>query len=173
MALVFQYGSNTLSERINSNERMQGDACPVGIAYTEDDFKLEFTVCSHKNKCAAANIVPSSGRKIWGILYEIPDYLIRRETSGIRKSLDAIEGEGQNYQRTAIALRYLNGLPVNRESITYVALNRESGLRTSLEYARYIIRGLREHNVPGDYIKYVKVRVIANNPVLRNDIEAL
>lgn len=173
MALVFQYGSNTSSERINSNDRLRGDACPVGIAYTEDDFELEFIVWSHRNQCATANIAPSSGRKIWGILYEIPDYLVRRETSGSRRSLDAIEGEGQNYQRTTIALRYPNGLPVEREVITYVARNRRSELRTSLQYARHIIRGLREHNAPDDYIEYVKARVIANNPDLRNDIEAL
>jgi len=172
MALVFQYGSNTSSERINSNDRLQGDACPVGIAYTEDDFELEFTVCSRNNRCATANIVRGSGRKIWGILYEIPDCLIRRETSGSRRSLDAIEGEGQNYERTTtIALRYANGLPVEREIITYVVRNRVSGLRTSLEYARHIIRGLREHNVPADYIEYVRTQVIANNPDLKNDLE--
>lgn len=173
MALVFQYGSNTSSERINSNDRMRGDACPVGIAYTEDDFELEFTVWSHGNQCAAANIVPDSGRKIWGILYEIPDYLIRRETSRNRRSLDAIEGECRNYHRTIVALRYPNGLPVERGAIVYVVPNRTSGLRTSLEYARHVIGGLLEHNVPGAYIEYVKERVIANNPDLRNAIGVL
>jgi len=173
MALVFHYGSNTSSERINSNDRLRGDACPVGIAYTEDDFELEFTVWSQSNQCVAANIVPSYGGKIWGVLYQIPDYLIRRETSGKRRSLDAIEGECQNYRRTTIVLRYPSGLPVEREVITYVAHSRTSGLRTSLEYARHIIEGLREHNVPDDYIEYAKERVIVNNPDLRNDIGVL
>ncbi len=173
IALVFQYGSNTSSKRINSKDRLQGKARPGGIVYTEDDFELEFTVWSHGNQCAAANIVPGSGRKIWGVLYDIPDYLIRRETSGNRRSLDTIEGESQNYQRMTIALRYPNGLIIEQEIITYVARNRKSGIRTSLEYARHIIMGLHEHNVPDDYIEYVKARVIANNPDLRNDIEAL
>jgi hypothetical protein len=88
MALVFQYGSNARSERLNANDRLCGDARPVGIAHTQDYYELDFTVWSKKNKCAAADIVPGSGRKIWGVLYEIPDYLIRRETSGKRKSLD-------------------------------------------------------------------------------------
>jgi hypothetical protein len=173
MALVFQYGSNTSSKRINSSDRLQGDACPVGIAYTKDDFELEFTIWSQTNKCASANIKPGSGRKIWGVLYEIPDYLISRETSGKRKSLDAIEGEGKNYKKGPIALLYQNGLPIEQKVITYVGVNRKSGIETSLKYACHIIKGLREHKIPDDYTEYVKTRVIANNPKLRNDIKGL
>lgn len=170
MTLVFQYGSNMFSERINSFDRLQGDARPVGIAYTEDDYELEFTVWSCTNKCAAANIFPGSGRKIWGILYEIPDYLISRMTSGERKSLDAIEGEGHNYRKKPIAIRYPNGELVKSNVITYVAKKRRSGIQTSLEYVRHIFGGLREHNVPDNYIVYVKEQVIANNPSLKKDI---
>jgi len=43
---------------------MKGDAKPVGIAYTKDDYELDFTVWSNGNQCAAADIVPGSGRKI-------------------------------------------------------------------------------------------------------------
>ena len=94
MALVFQYGSNLSSERINSDSRLKGDARPVGIAYTEDDFELDFSVWSKGNNCAAADIIPGAGRKIWGVIYEIPDYLIERTSAKERdrKSLDAIEG---------------------------------------------------------------------------------
>lgn len=173
MALAFQYGSNTSLERMNSHDRMRGDARPVGIAYTENDFELEFSVWSRTNQCAVANILPSSGRKIWGVVYEIPDYLISRETSGVRKSLDAIEGEGQNYRRIIIALGSPNGLPFKNEFITYIGLRRRSGIYTSLEYARHIIRGLREHDVPDDYIEYVKAQILVNNPGLRKNIIVL
>jgi hypothetical protein len=173
MALVFQYGSNAHSERLNSSDRLQGDARAVDIAYTDDDYELEFTVSSINNKCAAADIVSGSGRKIWGVLYEIPDYLIRRETSGCRKSLDAIEGEGTNYKRIGIALRYQNGILVEGNSITYVVINKTEGLKTSLEYGRHIVIGLREHKVPNEYVEYVKARIISNNPALKKDIEVL
>jgi len=172
MTLVFQYGSNADSERLNSNDRLRGDAQQRGIAYTEDDFELDFTVQSKSNQCAAADIVSGSGRKIWGVLYEIPDHLIRRETSGDRKSLDAIEGEGVNYRKVPISLRRADGTSLEQEVITYVAIKRQSGIQTSLEYASHIVLGLREHNVPEDYIEYVKGRIIANNPALRNGIEA-
>lgn len=175
MTLVFQYGSNTDSQRLNASDRLRGDARQIGVAYTEDDYELDFTVWSDGNHCAAADIVPGSGRKIWGVLYEVPNYLITRETSRNhnRKSLDEIEGEGTNYRRTPIMLRYPNGSTITVEAITYVVIERRSGLQTSLEYACHIITGLREHRVPDEYITYVKARIAANNPSLRDNIAML
>jgi hypothetical protein len=86
MALVFQYGSNTSSKRINSANRLRGDAISLGLACTVEDFQFDFTVWSTTNNCAAADIIKGSGRKLWGVLYEIPDYLIRRDTAGSRCS---------------------------------------------------------------------------------------
>jgi hypothetical protein len=83
----------------------------------------------------------------------------------------AIEGEDINYQRITIALKYPDGLPVGGEPITYVVINKQSGLRTSLEYANHILIGLQEHNVPEEYVEYVKARTIANNPSLENNIK--
>lgn len=173
MAYVFQYGSNTLSSRLNSEDRLKGDARCLGPVYTQDDFELDFNVLSKNNQCAAADIIPKCGRKIWGVLYEIPDQLISRGTSGRRKSLDAIEGEGNNYQRIKIALCYPDGSPVKEDVITYVVRSRLSDCRTSLDYCRNIIMGLRENNVPLEYIEYVKMRMIVNNEILREDIERL
>jgi hypothetical protein len=171
MALVFQYGSNTRSERLNADDRLRGDARPVGIACTKDRFELDFNVWSHGNQCAAADLVPGVGRSIWGVLYEIPDYLIRRETARNRKSLDAIEGEGTNYKRIEIDLTNSDGESI--QVMTYVVINKVSGRKTSLEYASHIVIGLREHNVPSEYIDYVKARIVANNPILKDDIDAL
>ncbi len=98
MALVFQYGSNMSSKRINSDSRLKGDASVIGVANAKKDFELVFDIDSKSNKCAAADITHVSGRRIWGVLYEIADRLICRDTSGARKSLDEIEGEGSNYQ---------------------------------------------------------------------------
>jgi gamma-glutamylcyclotransferase (GGCT)/AIG2-like uncharacterized protein YtfP len=171
MAYVFQYGSNTLSSRLNSEDRLRGDARSVGAVYTEDDFELDFTVSSISNQCAAADIVSAGGRKIWGVVYEIPDHLISRETSGDRKSLDAIEG--RKYERRNISLRYSDGSPVDKTVITYVVREREGGIQTSINYCQKIIAGLRENNVPEEYIEYVKGRCVANNPNLIDEVEAL
>lgn len=173
MAYVFQYGSNTMPSRFNSEDRLRGDARSLGAAYTDEEFELKFDVWSRGNNCAAADIVSGRGRRIWGVLYQIPDYLISRETSNNRKSLDAIEGP--RYERRTTAVRYSDGTPVNEEVTTYIVLEseRQHKIQTSLAYCRYIILGLREHNVPNEYIEYAKAQMIANNPSLKEDVEVL
>jgi hypothetical protein len=171
MALVFQYGSNTSSARLNSEQRLRGDARDLGLVCTEAPFELDFDVWSTRNACAAADIREGRGRPIWGVLYEVPDYLIRRETSGKRRSLDAIEGE--RYGPRVTRVRWPDGTPVAGEVITYTVLNPQAGLRTSLKYASHIIAGLREHGATAEYLAYVKQRVIANNPDLKAQVDRL
>jgi len=175
MAYVFQYGSNMSATRLNSQDRLGGDARALGATYTDEDFELAFDVWSNGNQCAAGDIIPGHGRKIWGVLYQIPDYLIKRETSGKRKSLDGIEGK--RYERIPISLRHPDGTAVNEDVITYVVRDdeRQDNLRTSLDYCRHIISGLRDYSdiVPDEYVDYAKARMIANNPDLRDDVQAL
>src|SRR5690348_12595760 len=97
--LVFQYGSNCLEAEINGLKRLCGDAKFVDTARA-DNFELAFDVMSRNRSCAAADIVPKPGGIVWGVLYEIPDELIYRHTAKLRgrKALDAIEGEGINYE---------------------------------------------------------------------------
>ena len=171
MALVFQYGSNTSSTRMNSEERLRGDARDLGLVCTESVFELGFDVWSTGNACAAADIRESRGRRIWGVLYEVPDYLVSRATSGDRKSLDAIEGE--LYERRVIRVMWPDATPVTGEVTTYVARNPEVGRRTSIEYVSHIISGLRAHGAPDEYLAYLKERVISNNPDLAAQVGLL
>jgi hypothetical protein len=175
MALVFQYGSNLSSGRINSDSRLKGDARAISVAYTEDDYELNFSVWSRGNNCAAADIIPGSGINIWGVVYEIPDYLIERSSARERgrKSLDAIEGEGSNYKRVTIRVKRPNGISFEEDIITYIGLKRKSGICTSLEYASHIIKGLYEHSIPNEYCDYVKAKIFENNPSLRNDLDGI
>ena len=175
MALVFQYGSNVDSERLNSENRLRGDATVIDVVRTVDDYEFNFTIWSKSNNCAAADIIPGSGRKIWGVLYDIPDFLIKKETDGERKSLDEIEGEGSNYKRMSIRVQYRDGTSVDNDVITYIGINdaRKFNIRTSFSYARHIITGLRVHSVPDDYIEYVKSRIRDNNPDLAQQIESI
>jgi gamma-glutamylcyclotransferase (GGCT)/AIG2-like uncharacterized protein YtfP len=83
----------------------------------------------------------SPGNKVWGALYDVPDFLIERKTASAqnRKSLDAIEGEGENYKREIITVRRDNGPSVN--ALTYRVENPKPDLKTSLEYVGYIVEG--------------------------------
>lgn len=170
MALVFQYGSNMCSARLNSPDRLAGDAKVICIAQSVDLFEFAFTVFSKTNNCAAADIASSeSGQCIFGVLYEIPDFLISRESAKTlnRRSMDAIEGEGTNYIRQAIQLQKVDGSKV--EALTYVVKDRKSDIKTSRKYVQHILEGMKEHNIPEEYRRYVVSQVIANNPDLAQE----
>jgi hypothetical protein len=158
------------TDRLNSSDRLAGEATFYRVALTRHNYQLKFDLWSKCNKCAAADLVRGSGRRIWGVIYQIPDDLIRRETAGDRKSLDEIEGEGGNYERTAIDLYLRNGRPVSQTVITYIGRKsaRKRKIPTSSDYVRHIFTGLDNYDLPDGYVAYVKNRVLANNRDLRS-----
>ena len=165
--LVFQYGSNISSPRLNHADRLNGDAKAVSIVSTVGNFHLEFNVWSISNNCAAADIVESEdGRPLMGVLYEIPDFLISREAAQPenRKSLDAIENQGVNYDRRSIRVIMPGG--EIKSVITYVVINKRKGFKTSQQYAQHIVDGLKEHGFPQDYVEYVISTIEQNNKEL-------
>lgn len=170
MAIVFQYGSNCSTARLNGKDRLDGAAIPIGITQTVEDYALAFDVVSDINKCAASDIVKTPGKKVWGVLFDVPDDRISRETSPKgKKSFDAIEAD--RYRRHWIQVRRPNGSVVT--ALTYVVKCPEQGLQTNLDYVRHIVVGLREHGVPDDYIREVKAIAAANNPAIAEEVGRL
>lgn len=173
MTIVFQYGSNMCSARLNSVDRLAGDAKVIGVAKTVDLFEFGFTVWSKTNACAAADIAPSAlGQQIFGVLYEVPDFLMSRDSAkeNHRRSMDAIEGEGVNYVRQVVKLESLDGSRV--DALTYVVKDRNFHIKTSMHYVQHIFDGLKENTIPENYRRYVVSQVIANNSDLAQEIEA-
>lgn len=173
MALVFQYGSNCLDSEINSKNRLCGDARFVDIAETVGDFELAFDVQSTGRGCAASDVVKKLGSKVWGVLYEVPDYLIDRKTAKARrrKSFDEIEGEGTNYKRETIRVCCPDGKIVS--ALTYTVQCPKAGLKTNIDYVRHIVYGLGERGVSDAYIAKVKAIAAANNPDIAAEVEKL
>lgn len=171
--LVFQYGSNMSSERINSADRLKGDARDLGLVKTAERFELNFDVWSKGNNCGASDIREGGNREIWGVLYEVPEYLLDRKTAKARKrkSLDAIEGK--LYARRNIAVQRPDGTVVEGQVITYTVVNPMDTQPTSLAYATHILTGLREHDAPDEYVLYVKQRSLNSNPALAEGIANL
>lgn len=171
MALIFQYGSNMSTARLNSAERLVGDAKLIGVARTVVPFEFGFTVWSGGNGCAAADLVPTEkGRSIYGVLYEVPDFLLSCDTAAARgrKSFDEIEGE---YVRTPVELITIDGSQV--QAITYLVRERVPDLKTSLAYVSHILLGLQEHSMPEDYCQYVLSKIVENNPELTGQLQPL
>lgn len=112
----------------------------------------------------------TAGKKVWGVLFDVPDERISRETSPKgKKSFDAIEAD--RYRRHWIQVRRPNGSVVT--ALTYVVKCPEQGLHTSVDYVRHIVLGLREHSVPDEYIREVKAIAAANNPTIAVDVERI
>jgi cation transport regulator ChaC len=173
VAVLFQYGSNCDEGQLNGDERLHGDARFISIAETVEDYKLVFDVWARRRGCAAADIVSSTGKKVWGILYEVPDYLIARETAHVRGrvAMDDIEAEGKVYKRESIAVRKPDGEIVT--ALTYRVIEPKEGLETNIEYVGYIVKGLRDHGVEDAYIETVKRTASENNPKIAEAVAKL
>ncbi len=170
MALIFQYGSNCSNERINSSDRLKGDAVALGWAETVDNYQLQFDVWSISNGCAASDIVVGGDSPAQGVLYEVPDALVTRPTAPVgRRSFDAIEGDA--YARKPIRVRRRDGTIVDAQ--TYVVRTPRAGLRTSLAYVTHIVRGLREHGADEAYITNIKDAAARNNPDIAEAVRQL
>lgn len=121
-------------------------------------------MCSSKHHAALR-------KQSMGALYEIPEYLLSRETAKAqgRRSLDGIEGK--KYRRRPIEIIRPDGKLLT--CITYVAAEPEVGLKTNVEYVSYIVKGLRERGVPESYIAEVKVLAVDNNPAITEKVGEL
>ena len=173
MALVFQYGSNAWSQRINCAKRLDGAATALGLVHTKESFDVSFTHLSICNQCATADLVPNGSRQIYGVLYEIPDNRVYRSWSVGPKTLDEIEGECSAYCRARIAVVMASRPHELHEAITYRVKTPCAGIKTSAKYVAHIIRGLREHQAPDDYVRYVKERAIDNNCALASELKEM
>lgn len=156
--------------RLNSPERLRGDATPAGLAETVDNYELRFDVWSIGNNCAAADIVPEGDSTVLGVLYEVPDELMSRDTAPRgRRSFDAIEGNA--YERRSIRVKRKDGAIL--EAVTYIVRQPARDLRTSIEYVSNIVVGLRDNGADERYITRVKHAAARNNPDIAQQIEGL
>jgi hypothetical protein len=154
MALVFQYGSNCTTARLNGPKRLNGHAEDLGRAQTVEDFDIAFDVYSQKNSCAASDLVATPGRKAWGVLFDVPEDFIRGRRADSQKTLEQIEGK--SYEAMTIRVIDQEGGD-EREAVTSVVRGSERriGLATSAAYVSWIVYGLRDHRVPEDWIAHV------------------
>ena len=100
MPLVFQYGSNADADRLNSPNRLNGDATDLRRVQTVDKYEIAFNKWSNRGQNAAADLVKPryGGQRIWGVLYEV-------SRTDFKKLRDDIEGPG--YRPQLIRVRTL------------------------------------------------------------------
>jgi len=140
---------------------LAGHARALGRAETVDNLDITFDVYSQTNGCAASDLISAEGRTAWGVLYEIPDAFVRGERADGQKTL--VEIEGPRYEEKVIRVRDRQG--AEREAVTFVVKpkDRRNGLATSAAYVSWIVYGLREHEVPEEYLTHVVEVALASN----------
>lgn len=153
MPLVFQYGSNCTTARLNGPNRLKGAARDLGRAETVKDFDIAFDVVSKTNGCAASDLIERPGRKAWGVLYRLSN-----------DSLERLKGiEGPRYEEKSI--KVIDKKRRRRTATTFVVKGRDrrTGLATSAAYVSWIIYGLRDHGVPEGWLDHVRCVAIETN----------
>jgi hypothetical protein len=118
---------------------------------------------SQTNACAAGNLVllAGTGRRSWGVLYEIPADLIRGRRTDGRRTLAQIEGS--RYEEMPIRVRKADGAEVTVTTFLVKPADQKSGLWTSFDYVQHIINGLRTHDFPEEYVQHVVDIAIQTN----------
>jgi gamma-glutamylcyclotransferase len=135
--LVFSYGSNMLSARIQ-------ERCPsaqaVGVA-TLARYELAWHKRSRdgSGKC---DVVPCGAESVvWGVVFRVPH--------SEKRALDRAEGLGQGYEERTVVVS-LNDC--RTEVVLYAATDVDPALRPYTWYLELVLAGAREHRLPADYV---------------------
>lgn len=135
----FAYGSNMKTEKMES---CIPSSKVIGCARIPDK-RLVFNKKS-VDSSTKANLADSAGDVVWGILYEFD-----------RKELDKSDRVEGGYQRYAVQVLTDQNKYVT--AFTYISKKIVSNILPYEWYKKLIIEGAYEHQLPKDYIEYLKI----------------
>lgn len=144
---TFAYGSNMDSEQMTDRCPSERKVCIAKMG----GHRLAFTRTSKKWNGGVADVLPSAGDEVWGVVYEL--------SAGDLRRLDEYEGykEGRPESKNAynrqerVVLR--EGDTANALTAwVYLATPQPGTHRPSLEYLRHIIKGAKENELPAPYL---------------------
>ena len=135
----FAYGSNMDEDRI----RGRGVRVIKWMRGRLKDYRLVFNKPCRFGGCA--NIEPSKGSIVEGVLYLIPEEDLYK--------LDWFEGYPTHYDRRVFTIETDEG---SIEAWAYIAVKTRDGLKPSREYMNFLIRGAEKHGLSREYISKLK-----------------
>lgn len=106
------------------------------------DYKIAFTIFSPKRECGCADIIPSEGDEVWGLLYEISEQDL--------KSLDKAEAHPYKYCRLSVIVEDKLGNQYQSETYRVVTKNTDF-LKPSKHYLGIMQGAAQEFNFPEAY----------------------
>jgi len=134
----FAYGSNM-------NREQMKERCPDSVLIGKavlSNYKIAFTIFSKKRNCGCADIIPSDGDEVWGLLYKIsPEDL---------KKLDREEGHPKHYKRFQVFVTNEHGKDYFVETYEVAAKEGEF-LKPSKHYLGLMRETASRFNFPEAY----------------------
>jgi gamma-glutamylcyclotransferase len=150
--LYFAYGSNLDWAQI----RRRCPSTEVVSVVAARGYRLAFTRFSTSRQCGAADILPSPGHEVWGMLYEIDeaDIAALDECEGFRPGRPREENA---YERVEIEV-WKTGTHVNPQRVsTYVVVRKlDCCPRPSADYKRLMVDGARRWGFPASYLEQLE-----------------
>ena len=144
MTRYFAYGSNM-------DPKQMASRCPGAVALGRarlPDYQLAFVWDSPGWGGGVATVIPSSGREVWGVLWDLTD--------GHIEALDRYEGVAIGaYVKALVDVEDESGL-VN--ALVYFATDTREK-EPSGRYVDALIRGARAFSLPVDYIEQLRTRL--------------
>ncbi len=141
MTHYFAYGSNM-------DPKQMASRCPGAMAVGRArlaDYELAFVWDSPGWGGGVATVVPSSGREVWGVLWDLTDEHA--------EALDRYEGVAIGaYVREHLDVEADEGL-VN--ALIYLATDTREKLPSG-RYVDALVRGAKAHGLPADYVEQLR-----------------
>ena len=139
MIYYFAYGSNL--DALQMRERCPD--CRLVVAGRLSGYRLGFTRHSSGWNCGVADILPSDGREVWGLVYEL--------LPGDLDLLDQYEGCPHAYSR------FETTITANGRSLplvwVYSVREKRNFVPPSQAYLAILKRAAREHGFPDSYLR--------------------
>jgi gamma-glutamylcyclotransferase (GGCT)/AIG2-like uncharacterized protein YtfP len=105
------------------------------------DYQFGITRHSRLRDCGTANVVPSSGKEVWGAVYQVKD-----------EELRIMDGFEDGYRREILSVYPANPRLQAISALVYVAEIEKNVPLPNAEYKRVILEGAKHWTLPDTYI---------------------
>lgn len=133
----FAYGSNMNWTQMRRRCPSAKFVCVARLA----DYAFGITRHSRLRDCGTANVLPSAGQEVWGVVYEVSD-----------ADLAVLDGFEDGYRREILPVFALGDGTQPIEALVYVAQVEKNVPPPNAEYKRLMIEGGKHWKLPANYL---------------------
>jgi len=156
----FSYGSNMSIRRLGLRVP---SASPIGAGVLKEH-ELRFHKVSSRDGSAKCDVVATAGpgRHVHGVVYRID--------VAEKPALDRAEGLGFGYEQKNVLIEMEKGSDI--QAFCYCATEINPHLKPFCWYREHVLRGARENNLPGAYIRSIEsIEVVTDDDAVRRERE--